>query len=454
MLNETIARRPRPTPEWIVRPGDAAYEEARLAWNRAADQRPAAVALPETGAQVAEAIRYARDNGLRVAPQSTGHAAAALEGLEDALLLKTSQMRSVSIDPVARTARACGGTWWSDVSSAAGEHGLAALAGSSPDVGVAGYTLGGGMSWMARRYGFAANHVRAIDVATADGELVRADPTSEPELFWALRGGGGSFGVVTAIEMELMPVSEVFAGMILFPIERASEVLNAWRAWTDGVSEDVTSCGRLLWLPPIPEIPEPMRGRAFAGIEAVLLMEPEAAAEQVAELRALGPVMDTFGVMPAQELCHLHMDPEHPVPGLGDGMLLDDFSPLSIAALLGAVGTEQRSPLVSYEVRHCGGALARHEPTHGAIGAIDAGFAAFGVGIAPVPEAAAAVEATIERVAAAMAPWRSSRTYTNFAESRTSGDRLFGAYTHARLRAVKAAYDPDNVFRANHPVVA
>ncbi len=181
MLHETT--RPRSAPDWIVEAGDAGYDAARLAWNLAADQRPAAVAMPESGPQVAEAIRYARAAGLRVAPQSTGHAAKPLGDLGDALLLKTSGMRSVSIDPVARTARACGGAWWSDVSASAGEHGLAGLAGSSPDVGVAGYTLGGGMSWMARRYGFAANNVRAIDVATADGEIVRTDADHEPDLF-------------------------------------------------------------------------------------------------------------------------------------------------------------------------------------------------------------------------------------------------------------------------------
>jgi FAD/FMN-containing dehydrogenase len=454
MLHETTARRPRPTPDWIVEAGDAGYDEARTAWNLAADQRPAAVAMPESGPQVAEAIRYARAAGLRVAPQSTGHAAHPMGGLEDALLLRTSRMRSVRIDPVARTARACGGAWWSDVSGAAAEHGMAALAGSSPDVGVAGYTLGGGMSWLARRHGFAANHVRAIELATADGELVRADAREEPELFWALRGGGGSFGVVTAIEMELLPISEVFAGMLLFPIERASEVLAAWRAWTEGVPEDVTSCGRLLWLPPIAEIPEPLRGRAFAGIEAVMVMDPAAATALLADLRALAPEMDTFGVLPVHELSHLHMDPEHPVPAIGDGMLLDDLTEPGIEALLATVGGDQRSPLVSYEIRHCGGALARMEPTHGAVGAIDAGFACFGVGITPVPEAVAAVEGALDAVGSALAPWRSGRAYANFAERRTPGDRLFGPSTHRRLRAVKAAYDPENVFRANHPVVA
>ena len=147
-------------------------------------------------------------------------------------------------------ARVAAGEVWLNVVGAAAEHGLAALAGSSPDVGVVGYTLGGGLSWLARKYGLAANSVTAVELVTAGGELVRADRENEPDLFWAVRGGGGSFGVVTAIEMELFPISEVFGGMMLFPIERASEVVATWRAWTDGVSEDVTSCARLLWLPP------------------------------------------------------------------------------------------------------------------------------------------------------------------------------------------------------------
>jgi FAD/FMN-containing dehydrogenase len=450
MQEETTVRA---RPEWILVPADAAYDEARLAWNRAATQRPAAVALPETPEQVVEAIAYAREHGLRVAPQSTGHAAPLLGEIADALLLKTSRMRRVSVDPVARTARAGGGAWWDDVTQAAAEHGLAGLAGSSHDVGVAGYTLGGGMSWFARRYGFTANHVRSLQVVTAAGHVVRADAEHHPDLFWALRGGGGSYGVVTELELELVPVSEVFAGMLLFPVQRAAGVLSAWRAWTDGVSEDVTSCGRLLWLPPIPDIPEPFRGRAFCGIEAVVLgAGPDEGAAVVAELRALGPEMDTFGMLPAAQLARLHMDPDHPVPGVGHGMLLDELTPTAIEAMVGALGTEERSPLVSVEVRHCGGALARPEPGQGAIGAIDAEFMLFAVGITPVPPAVAAVEAKLDALDTALAPWQSVRTYPNFAERGGATEVVFGGQAVARLRRVKAAYDPENLILANHPV--
>ena len=454
MLNEpTPALTDVTADDFIVRPGDAAYDEARLAWNLAVDQRPAAVAIPESPAQVAAAVGLARRSGLRVAAQSTGHAAAPMGPLDDALLLKTSKLRQVEVDPGARIARAGGGAWWADVTSAAAEHGLAALAGSSPDVGVVGYTLGGGMSWLARRYGFAANHVRAVELVTAEGRQVRADADHHPDLFWALRGGGaGNFGVVTAIELELIPVREVFAGMQLFPIDRASEVLRAWREWADTVPDEVTSLGRLLWLPEIDEVPEPMRGRAFVGIEAAMLLDASEGEKLIAPLRALGPAVDTFATIPAAQLGHLHMDPPHPVPGAGNGMLLDEFGQEAIEAVLGAVGTAQRSPLISLEVRHLGGALKRPLPGQGAAGALQSGFAVFSVGIAPVPQAKAAVEAVLAGVGQALAPWESQRTYANFAESRTDGDRLFGELAHMRLRGVKEAYDPTGLFRANHPV--
>jgi hypothetical protein len=456
MLNEhTSALADVAADDFIVLPGDTAYDEARLAWNLAVDQQPTAVAIPESPSQVAAAVALARRSGLRVAPQSTGHAASPMGPLDDALLLKTSKLRQVEIDPDARIARAGGGARWTDVTTAAAEHGLAALSGSSPDVGVVGYTLGGGMSWLARKYGFAANHVRAVELVTAEGRQVRADAGNHPDLFWALRGGGaGNFGVVTAIELELFPIREVFAGMLLFPIERASEVLRAWREWAQFVPDEVTSLGRLLWLPPIDEVPEPMRGRAFVGVEAAALLDASEGEKLVASLRALGPEVDTFATIPPVQLSHLHMDPPQPVPGAGNGMLLDDFCGEAIDAVLGAVGTQQRSPLVSLEVRHLGGALKRSLPGQGAAGSLQAGFAVYSVGMAPVPQAKAAVEAVLAGVGQALAPWESSRTCANFAEVRTDGDRLFGELAHMRLRGVKEAYDPTGLFRANHPVRA
>ncbi len=202
-----------PVTTTILMPGDPGWDDARRAWNLAVDQLPAAIALPESAHDVAVAIRFARDHGLRVAAQGTGHNARPLGSLDDTVLVKTTRMRQVTIDPVARIARAEAGAVWHEVIEAAAEHGLAALAGSSPDVGVVGYTIGGGISWLGRSYGLAANNVEAIEVVTADGRLVRADACTEPDLFWALRGGGGSFGVVTAIELRLFPITEVYAGL-------------------------------------------------------------------------------------------------------------------------------------------------------------------------------------------------------------------------------------------------
>ncbi|MGZ8782394.1 MAG: FAD-binding oxidoreductase, partial [Gaiellaceae bacterium] len=282
----------------VVAPGSADWDEARLAWNLAIDQNPAAVVLAESAADVAATVAFAKAHGLRVAPQGTGHNASALGDLTDTILLKTHRMRGVTIDPENRIARAEAGVIWIEVVEAAAEHGLAALAGSSPDVGVVGYTLGGGLSWLARKHGIGANQVTAIEVVTASGDLVRTDWANEPDLFWALRGGGGSFAIVTAIEFNLFPIEQVYAGILWFPVDRAGEVLKAWRSWTDDLPDEMTSVGRILQFPPIPEIPEPVRGQSFVVVQAIWLGEQEEADRLLEPLRGLGPVMDTIDWMP------------------------------------------------------------------------------------------------------------------------------------------------------------
>ena len=256
----------------VVEPGHESWDEARTAWNLTADQHPAAVVVAASAEDIAETVRFAFDNGYGVTAQGTGHGAAALTSrLDGVILIKTHEMRGVEIDPETRTARAQAGALWMDVTAPAHEHGLAALAGSSPDVGVVGYTLGGGLSWLSRTYGVAANSVTAIEVVTADGQIIRTDADNDPALFWALRGGGGSFGIVTAIEFTLYPVPEVYAGVMFWPIERAAEVLHAWHDLVPSLPESMTTVGRLLMLPPIPEIPEPLRGRKFVVVEAIHL---------------------------------------------------------------------------------------------------------------------------------------------------------------------------------------
>ena len=339
-------------------PGQTGYDQARQAWNLAVDQRPDVVVVAESASDVVTAIRYARAHGMRIAPQGTGHGAAPLDALDGAMLLRTTPMRKVDIDPASRIARAEAGALWQDVMVPAAEHGLAGLAGFSPDLGVAGHILGGGLSWLGRCYGLAANNVEAFELVTADGELVRADAVSEPDLFWALRGGGGSFGIVTGIEFALFPHADMYAGVLWYPIERGHEVLHAWRELTqDNPPDELTTVGRFVNFPPIPDIPEQIRGKSFVLVEVFHLGKPVQADKWLAGLRALGPVNDTVATVPIPAVSHIHMDPEQPVPYAGDSLLLDDLPSAAVNAFIEVSGANAAYPLLSAEIRHLGGEL-------------------------------------------------------------------------------------------------
>ncbi len=437
----------------ILTPADPGWDDARRAWNLAVDQRPAAVAIPTSAADVVAAVNFARERGLRVAAQGTGHNAAPLGPLDGTLLIKTHAMRRVTIDPVARTARAEAGAVWLEVAEAAAEHGLAGLAGSSPDVGVVGCTLGGGMSWLGRSYGLSASNVEAVEVVTADGRLVRADACHEPDLFWALRGGGGSFGIVTAIELRLFAISKVYAGLLWWPASAATEVLQAWRELTQsGLPDEFTTSARLMRFPSIPAIPEPVRGKSFVVVDVIHLGTPGEADRLLAPLRALGPVTDTIQMIPAPALSHLHMDPEQPTPSVGDGLMLAGLPAEAIDAVVRVAGPGTLSLLLAVELRHVGGEMKRARPQNGALAAIDADYALFAVGLAPTAQAASAVAAGVAAVKSVMAPWAARQMYLNLTEASHDPGIFWTPQAYQRLRRIKADVDPGDIIRANHSI--
>ncbi len=436
----------------VVTSGDEGWDAARAAWNLAVDQQPALVAFPESSADVVEIVGFARAHGLSVAAQGTGHGAAGLGPLANAILVKTERMRAVTIDPVTRVARAEAGAIWTDVTVPAAEHGLAALAGSSGDVGVVGYTLGGGIGFLARQYGTASGSVQAVELVTADAELKRVDAEHDADLFWALRGGGGTFGVVTAIEFSLHPVREVYAGDLFWPVERCEEILTAWSDWIREVPDEVTSLGRILHLPPLPQLPEFLRGRSFVMIELAYAGSEDAGAGLIKPLRALGPEIDTVGVMPPSRLSELHMDPPEPVPAAGDGVLMRTFGADAVRALDAAAGPSSGTPLLSVEIRHLGGALARPSAEPCACTLADAEFAMFAVGMVMSPEMGVAVEHAIDGLLSKVSPYSAGRSTPNFAERTAPSSDKFPPDVYERLKEVRSRYDRDGVLLSNLPL--
>ncbi|SEK79596.1 FAD/FMN-containing dehydrogenase [Blastococcus sp. DSM 46786] len=433
-------------------PGDAPYDEFRTAWNLAVDQRPAAVAVPAGTDEVVAVVRAAAAAGLRIAPQGTGHNAGPLGSLDDVVLLRTSRMREVTVDPVRGRARVQAGALWDDVVPEAGRHCVTVLHGSSPDVGVVGYSLGGGIGWYARALGLQTNSITAAEVVTADGTVLQVDADRHPELFWALRGGGGNVGIVTELEFRTYPFDTAYAGMLVWDWAHAEQVLGRWAEWAVRAPDEVTTAFRIMQLPPLPDIPEPFRGRQLVIIDGAVLADDERAAGLLAPLRELAPELDTFGRVPTDTLSRLHMDPEEPTPEVSSTSILGSLPPEGVAVLLGVAGPGSSSSLFMVELRQIGGALARPAPGAGAVPCLDGQFVLLAGALAPTPEMAAQGLAEADAVTAALSPWANGRHYLNFAEDAVDAATGYRPEDWRRLQAIRAVVDPDGRIVANHRV--
>jgi len=435
----------------VVTSADPDWDATRQVFNLATDLTPAAVVLPGDVRDVVAAVEYARDNGLRVAPQATGHNADAYGGLEDALLVDVRELQDVSIDVGARRVRAGAGVKWGRIAPQLSEHGLAALHGSSPDVGVAGYSLGGGMGWLGRKHGLQANSVTAIELVTADGRATRVDADHEPDLFWALRGGNGNFGVVTALEFAVYPVEELYAGVMFFPFERAAEVLHAWAALVPTLPDEMMSWASLLQFPDAPFVPEPVRGGSFTVVYGAFLGSEVEGRALLRSVRDLHPAMDTFAMVPPAALGDMAMDPPDPLPFVTTTALLTDLPGAGVDELVAAVGPESGSNLGMVELRQLGGALGRETPGAGARAALPGALSLIALGVPENEASEATARGYLESLDRAVRPYRVG-DYANFVMEPTDASRFFDADTWARLRRVKAAYDPSDLFRGNHHI--
>jgi FAD/FMN-containing dehydrogenase len=435
----------------IATADDSDWDEARRAWNLAADQRPAAVAFVESADDVSKVVGFARDDGLKVAAQGSGHGAMPLGSLDDVILIKTERMRGVEVED--GRARVEAGAWAADLGEVAAKSGGSFLPGTSPNVGVIGYTLGGGLSWFGRKYGWACNKVTAIELVTADGEARTVDAATDPDLFWALRGGGGGYAVVTALHVELVPVSEAYAGALLFPPELATDGIRAYRDWTADAPEEVGSMVRTLNLPPIPDVPEPLRGRKWLAISAAVIGSREDGESSIAPLREIGePVVDTFDQIPASGVTRIAMDPEPPVPGLGHHRLLTELPDGAIDAFVDVAGPESGAPLLLAELRHLGGALRRPAENGGALDKLDEEFVMLGIGMLMDPALREPITGALDNLADAMNPWAADGGFFNYAERPCEVDAILPADTCKRLAEVKRSWDPHDLILANHSV--
>jgi hypothetical protein len=361
-------------------------------------------------------------------------------------------MTAVAVDAATRTVRAQAGAQWKDVLPLL-PRGTAALHGSSATVGIVGYMACGGLGWLMREHGLACDRIVALDVVTADGRELRVDAEHEADLFWALRGGGGAPAVVTAVEFTLVELTDVYAGALMWPIEDGPAVAHAWLAWTRNLPDALTSNLKMLRFPLLPELPEALRGRSLAAVTLAYAGAAGDGEQLVAPLRALAPTyLDEVGPIPAVALAEIAGDPVDPAPGRGDGALLRDLDAAAIDRYLELAGPGVETPLLSVELRHLGGALARPAAAPGPIGAIDGAYLLYAIGIAATPASDAAAGAALDAVLAGLAPWTTERTLLGFAERQPGLRASFAPAVADRLAAITAAYDPRGRLLANHTV--
>jgi FAD/FMN-containing dehydrogenase len=441
-------------------PGEEGYDEARKAWNLNAHHHPALVVMAAGASDVFAAARLARDEGLGVGVMATGHGV--VSPCDGGVLVNTSRMKGVRVDPEAQTARVEPGALWTDVIPEAQVFGLAGLVGSSSIVGVVGYTMGGGFGWLGRKYGFHADSLREADVVSADGELLKVSAYEHPDLFWGLKGGGGNFGIVTSMEFALYPLMTVYGGNLFYSLERAAEVLELYNRWIDTLPDEMTTAVAFMNFPSLPAVPEPLRGKSFISVRGCYCGDPvEEGEELLGPWREFGePQVDTFGVMPYRETDTISMNPVDPIGAYTHVELLGELSPESIDKLVKLAGVGSESPLVSLELRQLGGALARPPADLSPIGRRDSRFIMYGLGFSPRPEATPEVALRLQEhlayVADEMRPYETGATFVNFlVVGDWNPERTRASYSPEdweRLVELKDRYDPTNLFRFNRNI--
>ena len=422
--------------------GDDAYAALVSPWNLAVDVRPAAVLAARTAQDVVEAVRFAREHGLLVTPQATGHGPIA--SLVGELLVSTRGLDECVVHPQG-WARVGAGVKWLRVVEAAAPYGLAPLSGSITDVGVVGYTTGGGLGPMARTYGLAIDRVRAIEVVTGDGELRRVTPTAHPELFVALRGGKGMLGIITAIEFDLVHQPTFYGGSLWFDGEHAATVVERWREWSAELPELGTTSFALFQLPDMPEVPPQLAGRLTLSVRYVWTGDNAEGEGWFAPMRDAAPVLlDDVSTRPYTAIDSVHTDPLDPMPTHEAATVLGSFPAEAAEALLAWAGPGSGSPQVLVEVRQMGGAFARPGTHDSAFCSRGGAYSVLVVGVLGVTDTAG-LEAHAAAVVAALAPWEGGHRLPNFSFEAESLARAYDEATLRRLRQARRNYDPDGV---------
>ncbi|MBO9531705.1 MAG: FAD-binding oxidoreductase [Solirubrobacteraceae bacterium] len=435
----------------VAAPGEPGYELA-TPWNVAVRQEPLAVVEAATPADIVATVRHAAAHGLQVAVRRTGHGAVTISG--PTVLVHTGKLDDIEIDVAGRTARVGAGAIWQQVLDAATPHGLAPLVGSSPNVGVAGFLTGAGIGPFVRTFGLSSDHVRAFQVVTGEGKLLRVTPTEHPELFWGLRGGKGSLGIVTEIEIDLLDLAGFYGGALYFDGADAAAVIEAWRELTVDLPEHANTSLAILQLPPLPKIPAPIAGRMSIAVRFTTTQSPEVGERLLAPLRACAePILDGVAPMPYAAVAAVHADPVDPMPSREVSGLLREFPGQLAEVLVDLAGPGSRSPQTVVELRLLGGKV-REAPVHrSAFSHRDAAFTFLAVGVL-APEIAEAVPAHGAALEAAIEPWSTGFTLPNFTAT-DDPERLSRSYdddTRHWLGALADQHDPHGVLRTGQVI--
>lgn len=429
-------------------PGTDEYAALTRTSNLVKAIAPAGVVAVRDAHDVSHALRVAATAGVRVAVQGTGHGAT--ETMQDAILVSTVALDEVTVHADERWARIGAGVKWQAVLEACAPHGLAGLAGSSPDVGVVGYLTGGGIGPVARTHGLASDTVRAFDVVTGDGVIRRATATENADLFWGLRGGKGALGIVTAVEIDLVEQATLYAGALWFDAASVPSVIRTWSVWSTLLPEAGTTSFAVMRLPDLPMFPEPLRGRTTVSVRFAWTGDPSQGAQMIQALRSVAePLIDTVRVMPYAELGDVHTDPIDPMPLHEEHSLLSTFGPEAAERLIELAGPAAPTALAMVEVRQLGGKVRDDRGVPSAFAYRDAGFSVFSLGVL-IPEIAQSVVSDSARLHSGLAPWATDGGLPNFTD--TSGPvwaaRVFPAEVARRLQTLSLVYDPDAVLLA------